>query len=439
MKKRTFVRAISLCFAVIIALTGFLIKERQMLNKYKLQLQNEYSYSLSELNSRLNNISLILEKAIYITGTPQLSSLSAELYSESELAKEALSKLPAGEKTLDTINRFLSQVGNYALSVSKSYITNKAFSDEQRRNLNVLSETAATVSDAVADSHLQFNNGNYWQSVLDSKIESINDASLASSLTELEENLTDYPTLIYDGPYSDHILTKKPLMTTNAEEIGQNKALNIAIEFSSDKNLKASKISEGKIPSYNFSSDFCDIAVSKNGGYVVYMRKNNDGTTAKLTVNQAISRAKNFLNKNGFDKMQETYYFTQDNVCVINFAYLDGQTICYTDLIKVGISLDSGDTVFFESSGYLTNHSIRAFETAKYTAEEAERSLNASLDVKSVSMVLIPTDSGGEIRCYEFSCRGRKNEEILAYVNIKTLQNEQIFIVLKTDGGTLVK
>lgn len=439
MKKRTFVRAISLCFAVIIALTGFLIKERQMLNKYKLQLQNEYSYSLSELNSRLNNISLILEKAIYITGTPQLSSLSAELYSESELAKEALSKLPAGEKTLDTINRFLSQVGNYALSVSKSYITNKAFSEEQRRNLNVLSETAATVSEAVADSHLQFNNGNYWQSVLDSKIESINDASLASSLTELEENLTDYPTLIYDGPYSDHILTKKPLMTTNAEEIGQNKALNIAIEFSSDKNLKASKISEGRIPSYNFTSDFCDIAVSKNGGYVVYMRKNNDGTTAKLTVNQAISRAKNFLNKNGFDKMQETYHFTQDNVCVINFAYLDGQTICYTDLIKVGISLDSGDTVFFESSGYLTNHSIRAFETAKYTAEEAERSLNASLDVKSVSMVLIPTDSGGEIRCYEFSCRGRKNEEILAYVNIKTLQNEQIFIVLKTDGGTLVK
>lgn len=439
MKKRTAVKALALCSAVIIALTGFLIKEKEATKKYKLELQNEYSYSLSELNSRLNNISLILEKAIYITGTPQLSSLSAELYSESELAKEALSKLPAGEETLNTINRFLSQVGNYALSVSKSYITNKAFSEEQKRNLNMLSQTAQTVSSAVADSHLQFNNGSYWQSVLDSKIESISDASLANSLNELEQNLTDYPTLIYDGPYSDHILTKQPLMTSNAEEISQNKALNIAMEFSSDKTLKSTGNSEGKIPSYNFGSEYTNISVSKNGGYVVFMRKNIDGTTAKLTTNQAIAKAKTFLNHNGFDKMQDTYYFTKDNVCVINFAYLDGETICYTDLIKVGVSLDSGSIVFFESSGYLTNHTIRAFETAKYTPEEAQRSLNAMLDVKSVSIVLIPTDGGGEMRCYEFGCKGQKDEEILAYVNVKTLQNEQIFIVLKTDGGTLVK
>ncbi len=439
MKKRAAIKALSLSFAVIIALTGFLIKEKQATKKYKLQLQNEYSHSLNELNSRLNNISLILEKAVYITGTPQLSSLSAELYSEAELAKEALSKLPAGEKTLDTINRFLSQVGNYALSVSKSYITNNAFTEDQKRNLSMLSETAETVSTAVADSQLQFNNGEYWQNVLDSKIESISSDSLANSLTELEENLTDYPTLIYDGPYSDHILTKKPLMTTNANAITKDDALKKASEFSSDYTLELTGETQGKIPSYNFKSGLTDISVSKNGGYVVYMRKNTDGDTAKLTARQAIAKAKSFLSDNGFDKMQETYYFTQDNVCVINFAYLDGQTICYTDLIKVGISLESGETVFFESTGYLTNHAIRAFETAKYTAEEAERSINAQLNVKSVSMVLIPTDSGGETRCYEFNCRGQKDEEILAYVNVKTLENEQIFIVLKTDGGTLVK
>ncbi len=439
MKKRSFIKALSLSFAVIIALAGFLIKEKRATKKYKLQLQNEYSYSLSELNSRLNNISLILEKAIYITGTPQLSSLSAELYSEAELAKESLSKLPAGEKTLDTINRFLSQVGNYALSVSKSYITNNSFTAEQKRNLDMLSQTAVTVRDAVADSQLEFNNGNYWQSVLDSKIEGISKDTLASSLTELEENLTDYPTLIYDGPYSDHILTKKPLMTSNAREVTRDQARKIAAKFSLDETVEFSGNSEGKIPSFNFHSANTDISISKNGGYVVYMRKNSDGLTAKLTVNQAIAKAKSFLSSNGFDNMHATYHFTQDNVCVINFAYLDGQTICYTDLIKVGISLDSGETVFFESSGYLTNHSVRAFETAQYTSEEAERSINAELDVKSVSMVLIPTDSGAEIRCYEFNCRGQKDEEILAYVNVKTLQNEQIFIVLKTDGGTLVK
>ena len=65
--------------------------------------------------------------------------------------------------------------------------------------------------------------------------------------------------------------------------------------------------------------------------------------------------------------------------------------------------------------------------------------MSSELTIEKSAITLIPTDSGGEVRCYEFLCRNEENREILVYVNVKTLEQEQLYIVLKTDGGTLVK
>ena len=125
-------------------------------------------------------------------------------------------------------------------------------------------------------------------------------------------------------------------------------------------------------------------------------------------------------------------------MCVINFAYLDGQTICYTDLIKVGVAMDTGEIMLLETEGYLTNHTDRAFQVPAHTAEEAMEKISSDLEIEKTSMTLIPTDGGGEVRCYEFLCRS-ESEEILVYINVQTLEEEQLYILLKTDGGTLVK
>ena len=44
-----------------------------------------------------------------------------------------------------------------------------------------------------------------------------------------------------------------------------------------------------------------------------------------------------------------------------------------------------------------------------------------------------------EIRCYEFHCQAPDSTEILVYINPSTLEEEDILILLKSDGGTLVK
>jgi len=441
MRKKSLV--ITVCTAVLAVslVATIVIESNNRIEEYKQQIENEYSRSFSELNSGVNSISLLLEKTRYVTTAAQMSSLAAELFSEAELAKSALLQLPISEGP-ETVNRFLSQVGNYALSISKNLINGEKISEKQEKNLKILSDTAKTIAEAVSDSEITYNNSNYWANELEDKLNSSEEiVSLADSLTELEENLTDYPTLIYDGPYSDHIMKREPLMLENKMEISERDGRTIAadiLDIGIDQ-LKFSGEENGDIEAYRYSGENTSVSVSKKGGYVIYFRKNREVEESKLKYETCLSGAKAFLEKSGYKNMKETYYFTDGGVCVINFAYLDGQTICYTDLIKVGVAVDNGEILFFEAKGYLFNHTERAFESAAYTKEQAQERISHWLEVSDVKVALVPSDSTAEKRCYEFTCISEEGREILIYINVMTLEEEQIFILLKTDGGVLAK
>ena len=146
MKTRNTVRVIAFCATAVIVSAVFALRSNNDLNRYRLEVKNNYAGTLDTLNSSVNNISLILEKAEYATTAKQLSQMSAQLLSEAESAKAALSSLPAGEN-LDVLNRFLSQVGNYAVSVSQSLISGESLNDEYAANITVLKNTAQKISE----------------------------------------------------------------------------------------------------------------------------------------------------------------------------------------------------------------------------------------------------------------------------------------------------
>ena len=440
-KKKTVVRIVSFLSAALLVVIAFSIKEKNNNMEYMIMIENQYTGTYEQLNSSLNNISIALEKIVHATSAKTVSSLAVEIFSEAELAKTALASLPTGESNLSTIYKFLSQVGNYALSVSKNITSENGVTDTQREELKTLYDAAKTINEVINDTGIEYNTHKKWAESVESKLEdSLDEDGLASSLTQLEEDMSDYPTLIYDGPYSDHILNKQPLMTTGAAECSEEQALNIAQKVvGEDFEIQFEDMQNGKIECYRFVDNNVSVTISKHGGYLVYMRKNRTVGESLLSYEQALTKAKKFLEELQITNMVDTYYFTDNGICVINFAFLDGQTICYTDLIKVGIAMDTGEVMLVEAEGYLTNHTTRAFQIPDHTPDEAAEKISSDLEIEKVSMTLIPTDGGGEVRCYEFLCKSETNEEILVYINVQTLQEEQLYILLKTDGGTLVK
>lgn len=85
------------------------------------------------------------------------------------------------------------------------------------------------------------------------------------------------------------------------------------------------------------------------------------------------------------------------------------------------------------------NHKPRTLKAPVYSADRARQVLSPYLSVQSVAAALIPSGGMEELSCYEFHCTGQKNEDILVYINTETLAEEQLLILLKTDGGTLTK
>lgn len=440
MKTRTTIRIISFCLAALIITMGFLIKTINKVNRYALELKNSYSKNLDDFNSAVDNIALTLKKMQYATSKKQIGSLAAILLTEAEISKSSLSQMPQTEE-LTTLNRFFSQIGNYALALSESIENENNILENNRENISLLADTAQKISEASSAAQSNYNNDIYWAKELEDEINSTDSINLAESLNQLEDSLTDFPTLIYDGPYSDHLLEKEAMLLKDSTETDQQTALNTAALFSdtdSSELIPNGKI-EGHIPSYCFSGEGITVTVSVMGGYTVYMRKERNIDNTILSVEQAREKAKRYLSRTKMTGFKETYYFLNENMLIINYCYVDGGTLCYTDLIKIGVAMDNGEIVFYEAAGYIANHHERAFLTPVYTAEEAEKVISSNLTVKGVGFALIPSNSVEEIRCYEFHCLAPDNTEILVYINPSTLEEEDILILLKSDNGTLVK
>lgn len=422
--------------AIIVVMGGVIIRNNQKTETLKLQIENNYSRSLNEFSASINNVSLLLKKAKYATTPSVLCQMAAELLTETEISKTALSQLPSSAK-LDTLNRFLSQAGNYAFTVSAKLYGGEKLPGDYQGNITALCETAEKVSKIVNTAQIDFDNPDYWVKEIENKIDSSIDHNLTASLQKIEGELSDYPTLVYDGPYSDHLSNESPAIFMEAKEVTKQKAQSIACEFLEIDSISFFSEDKGNIETYRFGSGNVDIAVSKMGGYVTYMRKNRQIENSILSYGQALAKAKRFLEKNSLNNFLETYYFIDEGVCVINFAFLDGETICYTDLIKVGVAMDSGEVMLYEAGGYLSNHKPRAFETVKLSVEDAKANVSKELKINKTALALIPTDSG-EVRCYEFACSDG-DTDVLVYINALSGDQEQILILLKNDGGVLAK
>lgn len=435
--RRGLVRVISFSLALIFVLAAANFVYMKKIEKMGYVIESGYQEAIEELASSADKISSALTKGRYSNDSAMMARLSSELITSADTAKEALLKLPVSSVDLEGTNKFLSQIGNYAYSLSARAARGEAHEIADTDNLKALSKTATDFSQAVwALKNKMLTQDDDLYEIFDD----IDDLIILEDLADLENGFNEMPKLIYDGPYSDHILEKTPKMTQGAEEIDVNEATEKAARA---LNLEAWELQmseageEGKMPSYCFSSQEGYAAVTKQGGYLSYMIKSRNVLDDEIESEEAVRLAKLYLETLGIENMRSTYYEEYNNVLCVNFAYMDGDVICYTDLIKVSVALDNGEILGYDARGFIVNHYDRSLPEPKISKTEAQEKLSPFLRATDSQLALIPTDAVDEKLCWEFKCQSDDDEAILVYINAVTGAEEDILILLISDDGTL--
>ncbi len=443
MSKRRKVRLLAYTLAAFTVLLTFSVVGNVRAARMTRQIRIARERALCELDTYISNINTNLQKGAYANTPTMLGTMASQLRREATGAKSSLAVLPLSETRLDNTYKFLSQIGDFVTALSKKVEQGETISDEEREQLFALLRFSETLTKDISDMRQQLFDGyldfESAESTLEQKDEQI--ASLSQNMEDAEQSLTEYPSLLYDGPFSDHINQRDAALLQDKAEITKEEALKKAAEILGLVESDVTFLSEENdtTAAYCFSGGDRTVAVTKKGGYLLYLLSGQFVGESKLEYADARKYASEFLNNNGFFDMQESYYTVSDGICTINYAYRDGEYICYPDLIKISVSLEDGKILSADCRGYVMNHKARSPVTPALTAAEAQKKVSPLLTVTDTRLAVIPTESMGERTAYEFHCKNKDGAEFLVYINTVTGYEDDILLLLYSDDGVLTK
>ena len=379
------------------------------------------------------SMSVNLRKLMVAGESGQVQQLLGEVSRQAQGASGNLAMLPMGEETISATIKFINQVGDFAESLSVRLASGGAITGSDYETISTLSENAAAFSVGMTRLLERVERG---EAVLDS-------APVAGdeSLYPLTNPAAEYPTLLYDGPFSDGAegdvyLALQGLPEVTAQEAQQS--LTAFLGSAADVRLTG----EGSVPvaCYEFTLTAngypLSAGVTKQGGKVLYVLSDVDVTEVNYAPEQLLDAAKAFLLSRGFGNMEMSYYSRFDGILTVNYAAVQNGVVLYPDLIKVQLSMKDGAVIGVEAGNWLLNHTERALPLPALSEEEAVARIGTMLTPLAARLCVIPVNEG-EALCYEIRATDGA-DAFLVYIDAMTGAERELMQVVSDESGSLV-
>jgi len=454
-KKSTII--ITLCFIVagVLTLGGFILKSNSGLCSMQDSVKYSYQEKIANLAEGLANIDYALQKSLAADSPIQTITLSAEIWREAGMAEMCLESLPVYDLNLQNIMRFFHQSGEYALYLARKAIGGEALTEEEEENLRAISEQAKTLSTAMTEFEygIQSENANYealteFLTYMDTPPEENNsspngEAALyeyKNPLMKMESEM-QLPELNYEGAYSSHLSNNTYEFLADKEMISQDEARRRAayILGCEPKDLTAGEdIISKNLKLYCFTGRNMNICVTMEEGYPFSFSKSGVVSDIKISDDEAVAIAAAYLNKLQFRNMELINTVSNGNILLTEFAFRQGDAVCLTDRIYVGVALDNGNICTFDASEYLKNHISDRNVSPKLSYEEAMEKVSKSLTVEEGRLVVLGTNSYTEPErlCYEFKAKTDDDNKVVIYINANNGAEERIDLIYSSDNGS---
>lgn len=441
-KTRGFIAAIVVLAVVAGVLTLGYIGNTVAMASYANQLENNYQRSVYELLNDVNNIESNLSKAVVSTGTTARQKLFNNIYTQCTQANEDLSRLPISHQSIDQTTTFINQTGGFSYYIENKLKNNQSLSEDDNKSINDLHSMSVYIKQILND-FISKNNGRYniladSKKQTDSKNNTFNDM-----FSDMQAEGVEYPTLIYDGPFSES-QTKKDIKGLVGGEVSQEDAqakVEKIYEGKNIKNLKYLGETDGIFKTYNFTltneqNREIYVQITKKGGFVLTISSYAGSDKDELDLSTCEQKAEEFAQMLGID-VKAVWSTKVTGMAYINLTPVINGVIIYPDMIKVKVSCSTGEVLGWEAQSYAYNHTDRTDLSATISESTARSKVSSLLTIETQKLTLIPVQYGNETLCYEYKCT-LNNSTYYVYIDAKTGDEVQILKIIATTSGELL-
>lgn len=420
----------------IIGVSVWGYKEHQEKNAILIQAENSYQRSFHDLTYNLDLLHDKIGSTLAMNTRKQLSPQLAEIWRLTSMAHSNVGQLPLTLLPFNKTEEFLSQMGDFSYRTAVRDLDQEPLTEDELSTLESLYGMAGDIEQELRKvQNMVLNENLRW---MDVQLALVNndqqaDNTIIDGFQTVEKSVEEYAegelntnlvgTSNKQGAYEllgEETITEQEAEETMRSILGINQGTTLDVTTSGDG---------AKVPLFSGSFKEQDrtgyIDMTQQGGYPMSFMIQRDISEAKVSLNDAMKTAEEYLENSLFSSdfalVESNQY---DHVGVFQFVPKEGDVWIYPDAIQIKVALDTNEVIGLVAKDYLENYHERTIPEVTISETEAEEAVNPNLTIEDRHLAIVEDDLGGEV---------------LAYVFLGTLNDDTYKIFIDADNGDEVK
>lgn len=440
-RRKNTIRALAAATAILgITTIGFAIGygvEKNNADEYKSELSNVYNSNFYSLLDSVNNLENKLTKTLNASSSTYQRKTLLEASKNASEAEIAVASLPFNQYEVEQTIRMVNQVSGYTSTLADKLTTGR-LSEEDYQSLNEIHTAVSSLQQELNDIARNLNRG---YSILEASRQK-DEGSQDFSLSTFKDNDVQYPSMIYDGPFSDSVVDSQ-VKGLSGEKVSKAKASqNLQKNFKNIASVEYESETIGKFETYNFrvtnsEDETLFVQMTQIEGHILTVSGAGSSKERNIEEDEAKQIALNFAAENGIENADIVWSDSIENDIYFNIAPVENGVILYPDLVKVKVNLASGTVVGYDATSYFTNHTERSLSRGGIKYADVSGKVPSYFELVKNRLALTPLEYNREVVCIEIEASDGESTYYF-YFNDKNGELENILKVIKTDNGNLL-
>lgn len=430
---------IFLLTAAVITLSVFVGMFAKNNKEYDRELNGFYQSAYYGLVGNFVDIENDLAKARVMSDSKLLKQDLRKINVNCNLASQNLQVFYALNDGMSNLMSFINQTGDYCAFLINELERDKSLTTSQMENLSKLWGVSKEYGKLLNSLQEYAEDANGFAKMLGA-----NSKKFEEILQGINQGSIEYPSLIYDGPFSDGV-QKREAKGVVGEEITAEQGKNLVKKYLVGydiENINYSSDNVNRIPSYLYEVKLkggrtCSVQIAKKGGMLLLMDLYHNVQKPSLTIEQCKKVAEQYCEAIGLEGMKAVWINNNQSNVYINMCYEQDGVVNYPDMVKIKISLDTGEVIGYEGLNYAFNHTKRDIKTPTVSEEQAVLYVSAILDNIEVRLVTIPWNVTSEKVAYEIVGE-LDDEKYFVYVDAYTGEEINVLRMIDSNQGELL-